>query len=139
MRPIPDDDPRWQRRVTPWQGTNPLLGCFRAEDRPLALPSPGRGVRCRDFPLGHRYMSRFLKNATFPILIVVVLAFFAQRFLGQDEEKPKPNFGQFLTQVENGQVKSVTIKTRDNTAQRHRRSTARPSTRPATRTTTSRG
>ena len=41
-------------------------------------------------------MSRFFKNATFPILIVVVLAFFAQRFLGQDEEKPKPNFGQFL-------------------------------------------
>ena len=41
-------------------------------------------------------MSRFLKNATFPILIVVVLAFFAQRFLGQNEEKPKPNFGQFL-------------------------------------------
>ena len=60
-------------------------------------------------------MSRFLKNATFPILIVVVLAFFAQRFLGQDEGKPKPNFGQFLTQVENGQVKSVTLKTRDNT------------------------
>jgi len=60
-------------------------------------------------------MSRFLKNATFPILIVVVLAFFAQRFLGQDEGKPKPNFGQFLTQVENGQVKSVTINTRDNT------------------------
>ncbi len=61
-------------------------------------------------------MSRFLKNATFPILIVVVLAFFAQRFLGQDEGKPKPNFGQFLSQVENGQVKSVTLKTRDNTA-----------------------
>jgi cell division protease FtsH len=61
-------------------------------------------------------MSRFLKNATFPILIVVVLAFFAQRFLGQDEGKPKPNFGQFLEQVENGQVKSVTLKTRDNTA-----------------------
>jgi len=60
-------------------------------------------------------MSRFLKNATFPILIVVVLAFFAQRFLGQDEGKPKPNFGQFLTQVDNGQVKSVTINTRDNT------------------------
>jgi len=61
-------------------------------------------------------MSRFLKNATFPILIVVVLAFFAQRFLGQEEGKPKPNFGQFLEQVENGQVKSVTLKTRDNTA-----------------------
>jgi cell division protease FtsH len=60
-------------------------------------------------------MSRFLKNATFPILIVVVLAFFAQRFLGQNEEKPKPNFGQFLEQVDSGQVKSVTINTRDNT------------------------
>jgi cell division protease FtsH len=60
-------------------------------------------------------MSRFLKNATFPILIVVVLAFFAQRFLGQNEEKPKPNFGQFLEQVQGGQVKSVTINTRDNT------------------------
>ena len=54
-------------------------------------------------------MSRFLKNATFPILIVVVLAFFAQRFLGQNESKPKPNFGQFLTQVKAGDVKSVTL------------------------------
>jgi cell division protease FtsH len=60
-------------------------------------------------------MSRFLKNATFPILIVVVLAFFAQRFLGQDESKPKPNFGQTLERVENGRVKSVTLNTRDNT------------------------
>jgi cell division protease FtsH len=60
-------------------------------------------------------MSRFLKNATFPILIVVVLAFFAQRFLGQNEQKPKPNFGQFLEQVDTGQVKSVTLNTRDNT------------------------
>jgi cell division protease FtsH len=60
-------------------------------------------------------MSRFLKNATFPILIVVVLAFFAQRFLGQNESKPKPNFGQFLEQIDNNQVKSVTINTRDNT------------------------
>jgi cell division protease FtsH len=60
-------------------------------------------------------MSRFLKNATFPILIVVVLAFFAQRFLGQDEGKPKPNFGQFLSQVESHQIKSVTLNTRDNT------------------------
>jgi cell division protease FtsH len=60
-------------------------------------------------------MSRFLKNATFPILIVVVLAFFAQRFLGQNESKPKPNFGQFLEQVDNNQVKSVTLNTRDNT------------------------
>jgi cell division protease FtsH len=60
-------------------------------------------------------MSRFFKNAAFPILIVVVLAFFAQRLISPGEEKPKPNYGQFLTQVENNQVKSVTVNTRDNT------------------------
>ena len=60
-------------------------------------------------------MSRFFKNAAFPILIVVVLAFFAQRLISPGEEKPKPTYGEFLTQVENGDVKSVTINTRDNT------------------------
>jgi cell division protease FtsH len=60
-------------------------------------------------------MSRFFKNAAFPILIVVVLAFFAQRLISPSEEKPKPNYGQFLTQVENHDVKTVTINTRDNT------------------------
>jgi cell division protease FtsH len=60
-------------------------------------------------------MSRFFKNAAFPILIVVVLAFFAQRLISPSQEKPKPNYGQFLTQVENRDVKSVTVNTRDNT------------------------
>jgi cell division protease FtsH len=60
-------------------------------------------------------MSRFFKNAAFPILIVVVLAFFAQRLISPGEEKPKPTYGDFLTQVENGQIKSVTVNTRDNT------------------------
>src|SRR4029078_8121555 len=60
-------------------------------------------------------MSRFFKNAAFPILIVVVLAFFAQRLISPGEEKPKPTYGDFLTQVENHDIKSVTINTRDNT------------------------
>ncbi len=60
-------------------------------------------------------MSRFFKNAAFPILIVVVLAFFAQRLISPGEEKPKPTYGDFLTQVENGDVKTVTVNTRDNT------------------------
>jgi cell division protease FtsH len=60
-------------------------------------------------------MSRFFKNAAFPILIVVVLAFFAQRLISPGEEKPKPTYGDFLTQVQNGDVKSVTLNTRDNT------------------------
>jgi len=60
-------------------------------------------------------MSRFFKNAAFPILLVVVLAFFAQKLITPNEGKPKPDYGQFLTQVESHQVKSVTINTRDNT------------------------
>jgi cell division protease FtsH len=60
-------------------------------------------------------MSRFFKNAAFPILIVVVLAFFAQHLISPGEKKAKPTYGDFLTQVENGDVKSVTINTRDNT------------------------
>jgi cell division protease FtsH len=60
-------------------------------------------------------MSRFFKNAAFPILIVVVLAFFAQRLISPGEDKPKPTYGDFLTQVQNGDIKSVTLNTRDNT------------------------
>jgi cell division protease FtsH len=60
-------------------------------------------------------MTRFLRSAAFPILIVVVLAFFAQRLISPGEEKPKTSFSQFLTQVDDGQVKSATLKTKDNT------------------------
>jgi cell division protease FtsH len=60
-------------------------------------------------------MSRFFKNAAFPILIVVVLAFFAQHLISPGEKKAKPTYGDFLTQVDNGDVKSVTLNTRDNT------------------------
>jgi cell division protease FtsH len=82
-------------------------------------------------------MSRFFKNAAFPILIVVVLAFFAQRLISPGEEKPKPNYGQFLTQVANGDVKSVTINTRDNTLDVSAGPDGKRGTRPATRTTPS--
>ena len=99
------------------------------------MPKTAFRSECFVTPSGQ--MSRFFKNAAFPILIVVVLAFFAQRLISPGEEKPKPNYGQFLTQVENGDVKSVTIKTRDNTLDVTAGSTARPSTRPATRTTPS--
>ena len=60
-------------------------------------------------------MSRFFKSAAFPILIVVVLAFFAQRLISPSGETKKPDFGQFLTQINGGQVKSADIKTKDNT------------------------
>ena len=62
-------------------------------------------------------MSRFFKSAAFPILIVVVLAFFAQRLISPGHTTPTPHFNQFLTQIQQGQVKSVDIQTKDNTVQ----------------------
>ncbi len=60
-------------------------------------------------------MSRFFKSAAFPILIVVVLAFFAQRLISPGPEEKVPGYNEFLTQVDRGEVESVTINTDDNT------------------------
>ncbi len=60
-------------------------------------------------------MSRFFKSAAFPILIVVVLAFFAQKLIGNSSHQPKETFGDLLTQLDQGAVKSMSIHTKDNT------------------------
>ena len=60
-------------------------------------------------------MSRFFKSAAFPILIVVVLAFFVQKLVSPHSSEPVPSYGDFITQLEAGQVKTVDIKTKDNT------------------------
>ena len=62
-------------------------------------------------------MSRFFKSAAFPILIVVVLAFFAQKLIGNSTHQQKQTFGNLLTQLQTGQVKSLTLKEKDNTAE----------------------
>src|SRR5215210_9477203 len=59
-------------------------------------------------------MSRFFKSAAFPILIVVVLAFFAQRLIAPGERQPEPVYSKFLDQAEQGQVKEVTLNTKNN-------------------------
>ncbi len=59
-------------------------------------------------------MSRFFKSAAFPILIVVVLAFFAQRLISPGQQGTRPDFGQFLTQLDQGQIQSVNVKTKSN-------------------------
>ncbi len=59
-------------------------------------------------------MSRFFKSAAFPILIVVVLAFFAQKLISPGDREQVPTYSQFLTDVDQGKVKSVTINTKDN-------------------------
>jgi cell division protease FtsH len=60
-------------------------------------------------------MSRFFKSAAFPILIVVVLAFFAQKLIGTSSHAPKQTFGNLLTELQGNEVKGLTIKTKDNT------------------------
>jgi cell division protease FtsH len=60
-------------------------------------------------------MSRFFKSALFPILIVVVLAFFAQRIISPGDHTKAPNFTEFQQQVKTRHVESATFNTKDNT------------------------
>jgi cell division protease FtsH len=60
-------------------------------------------------------LSRFFKSALFPILIVVVLAFFAQKIISPDEEGKAPNFTEFRQHIADGEVDSATFKTKNNT------------------------
>jgi cell division protease FtsH len=59
-------------------------------------------------------VSKFFKSAAFPILIVVVLAFFAQKLISPGNEQKDPVYSRFLDQVEAGQVKDVTLNTKNN-------------------------
>ena len=47
-------------------------------------------------------MSRFFKSAAFPILIVVVLAFFAQKLIGNSSHTQKHSFGNMLSELQAG-------------------------------------
>jgi cell division protease FtsH len=68
-------------------------------------------------------MKRFSRSgALVPILIVIVLAFFAQRIIAPSTEEEKPTYSEFIAQI-NGEegappvteIESVTMKTNDNT------------------------
>jgi cell division protease FtsH len=58
---------------------------------------------------------RFFRSAAFPILIVVVLAFFAQRLISPGSDTQTPDYNVFLERVETGQIEKVTWNTKDNT------------------------
>jgi cell division protease FtsH len=63
-------------------------------------------------------MSRFFKSAAFPIIIVIVLAFFASKLISRSDQAEKTTFSQFLTQIEKpNQIKSVTLDTKDNSVE----------------------
>ena len=59
-------------------------------------------------------MSRFSKSAAFPILIVVILAFFAQQLISSPNKKKDPGFGTFTQQLNSGAIKSVEMRNRAN-------------------------
>jgi cell division protease FtsH len=61
-------------------------------------------------------MSRFFKSAAFPILIVVVLAFFAQKLIGSSSHGPHYTFGNLIYQLDHGQVKTLSLDQKDNSA-----------------------
>ena len=45
-------------------------------------------------------MRRFFRSAAFPILIVIVLAFFAQRLISPPSNEETPTYNEFLAQIE---------------------------------------
>src|SRR6266567_7169172 len=59
-------------------------------------------------------MSRFFKSAAFPILIVIVLAFFAQKLIGSSGTTKKETFGDLLTQLNSGSVSQLSLDQKDN-------------------------
>jgi cell division protease FtsH len=59
-------------------------------------------------------MSRFSKSAMFPILIVVILAFFAQQLISSPNKKADPGFGAFNRQLDARQIKTVEMRNRSN-------------------------
>ena len=62
-------------------------------------------------------MRRFFRSAAFPILIVIVLAFFAQRLIGTNETEEAPTWNEFVSQVNNQpeQIKEITVKQKTET------------------------
>src|SRR4051812_9174861 len=59
-------------------------------------------------------MSRFFKSAAFPILIVIVLAFFASKLIARSDQAPARSFAGFLEQVDQGDVQDAVLRTKDN-------------------------
>src|ERR687897_417811 len=64
-------------------------------------------------------MRRFFRSAAFPILIVIVLAFFAQRLISPGEEEESTTYSEFIAQVEDDTqaagIESVTLKQKTET------------------------
>jgi cell division protease FtsH len=64
-------------------------------------------------------MRRFFRSAAFPILIVIVLAFFAQRLISPGEREETPTYTDFIAQVSERPttIESVTLEQDNSTIQ----------------------
>jgi cell division protease FtsH len=62
-------------------------------------------------------MRRFFRSAAFPILIVIVLAFFAQRLISPSTQEESPDYSAFISQIEDRptSIKDVTVQQKTNT------------------------
>ena len=62
-------------------------------------------------------MRRFFQSAWFPLLIVVVLAFFAQQLISPGGQEETPRYDEFIAQIEDDpdSIEQVTIQTKDHT------------------------
>ena len=59
-------------------------------------------------------MARFLKSAAFPIIIIVLLAFFVQQMImNRDSGEKETTFQEFVQMVKKDEVKSVVIENKD--------------------------
>ena len=63
-------------------------------------------------------MRRFFKSAAFPILLVVILAFVAQKMISNQSSTEPPTYNQLIAQktglIAHGQIEEVTFDTEDN-------------------------
>src|SRR4051812_47272614 len=64
-------------------------------------------------------MRRFFRSAAFPILIVIVLAFFAQRLISPGSSEQTPTYNDFIAQIKNhpSSISSVTVQPKTNDIQ----------------------
>jgi cell division protease FtsH len=64
-------------------------------------------------------LRRFFKSAAFPILLVVILAFIAQRVITNDSGPPAPPYNELVQPekglIATGKIEEVSINTKDNT------------------------
>jgi cell division protease FtsH len=58
-------------------------------------------------------MSRFFKSAAFPILIVIVLAFFASKLISDSNRADKPDFNKFYSLLDERQIETATLNTKN--------------------------